>query len=661
MSNAGVESKRPSARAPRPPSSRALVALAALALLVSLVAMVVLLARAWAPPRPPVAHSAPTPSSSAPAPLPEEDRTPEIRGRILDADGNPVRGARVRLVSIRPPFTVYREGETGEAGVFSFAHVGPWRVRVVGEHGDDGIVTSAVLDASERRTIDVTLVLSAAGAVRGIVSDDQGHPVAGAVVSVEGVPWIVPAATSDAAGAFRLTTVPDEATSLVAVARGFRTARAALGPRDDQVERVVRLVLVAATPVGGEVTDEDGNPIKARVVACEDQPSEARATSGDDGSFELPPSAIGCDAVAEHAEHAPSEVAPVVEGKRLALRLKAGGAIEGAAVDDRGVGLPAFTVGIESFSPARGRGFERAGPRNVEDGGGAFRWERLAPGTYVLTASAPGRPPARSTPIDVRGGAATRGVRIVVASGGVLTGYVYDEAHAPLAGAELGYDAISSAVASKASARTDSTGMYRLDGAPAGPFTLLARKDGFRTKLVSGIRLDSGATRRLDVTLATFDGGAGTERSEASARRSPRRAAISRSEKCSRATPPRAPDFVRATGSCASTATPPTGCRWRTCCSACAARRARASESPSSDRRRGRPSSSRSSAARSSVDGRHGRRERQWTSTDTEPPQGTSTARSLPWLPIRTVCLPQWSVSVAPERAAAYRPSTKTR
>jgi hypothetical protein len=381
---------------------------------------------------------------------------------------------------------------------------------VVAEHGADGVVTSAVLQAAQRQTVEVTLVLSAASGVRGVVVDAQERPVAGAVVSVEGVPWMV-SATSDEAGAFRLTTVPDEATSLVAVARGYRTAHAALGHRDDQAELVVRVVLTAASPVDGVVDDDEGNPASANVVACEDQPSEARVQSAADGTFQLPPSAIGCGAVAEDPEHAASDASQVVEGGHLVLRLKAGGAIDGVVVDERGGGVAPVAVGIESFVPAHGKALGHSNLRTFEDPGGAFRWDKLGPGSYLLTASIPGRPPARSTRIEVRGGAVTGGVRIVIAPGGTLVGHVTDTAGAPIASANLAFDFVSSIVESKASAQTDGTGGYRIDGAPAGPFTLRAEKDGFRTKLVSGLHVASGATARQDVTLTARNGGAGLE------------------------------------------------------------------------------------------------------------------------------------------------------
>jgi hypothetical protein len=490
---------------------RLLVGASAFGAIVLLCVAGLFLARVLRPPPPP-APSLELPAASAVVheAHPAEDRTPEIRGRILDADGNAVEGAAVRLVSTSPPNNVYRDAKSGRDGGFDFPHLGPWRARVVADHGADGVVTSAVLRALEGQTLEVTLVLSAASAVRGTVVDTQAHPVAGATVSVEGVPWIV-SATSDEAGAFRLTTVPDEATSLVAVARGYRTAHAALGHRDDQTELVVHVVLTAASPVDGEVDDDEGNPVSAEVVACEDQPSEARTRSAADGSFQLPPSAIGCTAVAEDAEYSPSDPAPVVEGGHLALRLKVGGTIEGVVVDERGAGVSPVAVGIESYVAANGKTVARANLRSFEDPSGAFRWDKLGPGTYLLAASIPGRPPARSGRIEVRGGAVTGGVRIVIAPGGTLVGHIYDSAHAPIPGASLHFDFVSSVIDSKAAAQSDDTGQYRLEGAPAGPFTLRVEKDGFRAKLVSGLHVPSGATARQDVTLAPRNGGAGLE------------------------------------------------------------------------------------------------------------------------------------------------------
>jgi hypothetical protein len=440
---------------------------------------------------------------------PGEARAPRIRGRILDADGDAVEGSAVHLVSPALPHALLGETTSDAYGGFSFVLVDAPRVRVVADHDPEGVVTSAELRLSDAETTDVTLVLSPAG-VRGTVVDGDAHPVSGVTLSVEGVPWRFPVATSDTVGSFRFGAVPFEATTLVAVAGGFRPARVdlAVAHREDRGELVVRVVLTAAPPVEGEVLDTDGKPVRARVVACEGQPGEARTVSGEDGTFQLPASAIGCDALAQNDDLAPSDATPVIEGRRTVLRLRAGGAIEGTVVDERGTGISSFSVGIESFAGAHAQRARNVGPRNFEDPRGAFRWDKLAPGSYVLTATAPGKPPTRSDAIDVRSGAVTSGVRIVLRRGGTVTGHVFDERHAPIAGADLTFDLVSTTVDANAHAKTDDWGEYRIEAAPAGLFTLRAHKDGFRVRMVPGLRVDSGGTLTQDVTLVGLDGGA---------------------------------------------------------------------------------------------------------------------------------------------------------
>ncbi len=435
----------------------------------------------------------------------------ELRGRVLDAEGNPVPGAVVRAMPAAPPYEPSTETRTDAAGAFAVLKVPSWPARVVADHEPEGVVTSAELGRVGEGTQDLTLVLTA-GVLRGVVSDGEGRPVEGATLTVAGVGpsgTVVRRATSDGAGAFVLHAVPGEATALSGSAPGFKTAQVALTP-SPAPERVAILRLVAASPVPGEVLDADGRPIRARVVACEGLPSEHTTSSGDDGGFSLPPSTIGCAVFAQLAEHAPSEPVPALEGRRLTLRLRAGGAIEGAVVDARGVGVTAFEIGVEVFTAARGRGARR-GRQSFEDARGAFRLERLMPGSYVLTATAPGKALARSDVIEVTSGATTRGVRVVLQQGGTIVGRVTDETGAGLAGAELRFDGASSVFESQAVAQSDAAGRFRLEGAPAGPCTVRAEKEGFRTRFLSGLRVESGATLTQEITLRRADGGAAIE------------------------------------------------------------------------------------------------------------------------------------------------------
>ena len=520
----------------------------------------------------------PAPAASAPSTAviatagAVEDRTPEIHGRILDADGKPVNSAAVRLVSPRLPYTVYTEAKSDAAGKFSFAHVGSEPLRVVADHDPDGAVTSAELRLAQGQSTEITLVLSTASAVRGTVVDVDDHPVAGATIFIEGVPWIARGAASDTDGAFRLAMVPDGVTQLVAVARGYKTARVSLPHRESSVDLVVRVRLLTAPAVNGDVRDPDGNPIRARIVACEGQPSEKSAVSAEDGTFELPPSTIGCMAVAQHDEYEASEPIVLAEGRRVGLRLRPGGAIEGAVAEESGASVPSFTVGVESFSGAQGRSLRAAPPRKVEDPHGSFRLEKLAPGRYVLTAGTPDRPSGRSDPIDVAGGITTTGVRIVLPAGGSVVGHVFDERHMPIEGVDLRFDAVSSVIESNAHTQTDAAGQYRLAGAPTGPFTSI------RT------------ARSPKTSLSTPSTAAPASSSPASERTSRRRRRGSPSAPYSRETRRSGRGFAPATGFSGSTPRARRGCPSPTRSSVFVAKQARAWASPYSARRRRRAS-----------------------------------------------------------------------
>jgi hypothetical protein len=450
-------------------------------------------------------------ASATPEPAPP-DLTPEVRGRVLDANGDAVPGASVRLVTAAPPEATLRELNADAAGAFSFPHLSPMAVRVAADHDPEGAVTSRELAVVAGQSQELTLVL-APSAVRGDVVEGHGHPVVGASLALEGAPWFRRTATSDDAGAFRIGAVPEEATTLVVTARGYAMARVDVTRTPGQAELVVHVRLLSAPSVQGDVLDAEGTPVHARVLACANQATEARTESADDGTFELPASAIGCDVIAEREEFSPSDPVTIVAGRRLTLRLKAPGAIEGVVVDDRGRGLPAFSVSIEAFASGLNGRSGHSGPTNYVDPRGAFRIEKLEPGHYVLMASAPASTPTRSEAIEVRGGATTSGVRIVLATGGSIAGHVYDEHHAPLAGVDVRFDASSTTIENPANGKTDETGAYRIDGAPSGPFTLRAQKEGYRVLLVSALRVEPKAIATQDLVLhgVGADGGPGLE------------------------------------------------------------------------------------------------------------------------------------------------------
>jgi hypothetical protein len=270
-------------------------------------------------------------------------------------------------------------------------------------------------------------------------------------------------------------------------------------------------------PVIGVVLDPEGKPVSEAFVGCGDRDKELVATTDNEGRFKLAAEAAGCTAISHHAGFSPSDRVQLIAGRDNVIRLNRGGAIAGEAVDERGSPVPSYLLGIESFvaAPVRGASPETVPPspqaRSIQDARGAFVLENLMPGKYMLTASAEGRPPTRTSVIEVEAGRTTHHVHIVLSRGVTLSGKVSDaETHKPLAGATVALDAVTSTTANMiASSRTDDSGVYSIEGAPAGPFSIRVAQEGYRLKIVPGI-VARGVTATQDVALQPVrDGGPG--------------------------------------------------------------------------------------------------------------------------------------------------------
>ena len=272
-----------------------------------------------------------------------------------------------------------------------------------------------------------------------------------------------------------------------------------------------------AGPITGTVLDPDGKPLKGAFVGCDDRDKELATTTDADGHFKLAPQAAGCLAVSHHPDFTPTERMALVAGRDNTIRLRAAGGIEGVVVDEKGSPLSPYLIAIESFL-GTGEAAQTIPPtgqaRSIQDAKGAFLWDGLAPGKYVLTASAEGRPPARSSQVEVEAARVTHHVRIVLARGGTLTGKVLDaETRKPIPGAIVALDAATSTTANLISpGHSDESGAFSLEGTPAGLFSIRASSEKYRSRIISGLTTRGGAPLVQDVELTPRgDGGADNE------------------------------------------------------------------------------------------------------------------------------------------------------
>lgn len=314
-------------------------------------------------------------------------------------------------------------------------------------------------------------------------------PVPPIVPAPAGAPSLASAAPAAAPASFPRSTPPRAPPP---------AAEPAEGPGDD---------------VTGVVLDPEGRPLARAFVGCEDRDRHRAATTDDEGRFRLGADAAGCEAVARHPDHGPSERVVLRTGAGNRLRLRAQGGIEGMVVDEAGSPVPSAVVIIEAFRATDDDGVEpRRGSARVDATTGAFRIEPLPAGRYVLAASADGFPPARQTGIEVEWGRTTHHVRITLGRGTTVSGVVTDaETRRPLEGALVAVDSVGPGY-TPPPARTDAAGNYRLEGAPSGLFSLRVEHAGHRTRIVTGLDARGGRSLRRDVELTPRgDGGAGNE------------------------------------------------------------------------------------------------------------------------------------------------------
>jgi len=241
----------------------------------------------------------------------------------------------------------------------------------------------------------------------------------------------------------------------------------------------------------GQVVDGDGKGVIGATVRCVAADEPLSVNTAEDGRFELPLRADGCAARASHPDYGVSDSARLAGAGANRLALPSPGGISGFVVDDRGLPVPTYLIAVESFTaPGRQPDSPEGVHKFITDPSGAFELLRLARGRYTLTASAEGRPPTRSDAVEVEPGRPTRGVRIKLVRGILLSGIVTDkETTKPLSGVAITLDGLSSSSAHAIEHGTSSAdgedGAYSLDGVPAGPFSVRFSRAGYRDRIMS--------------------------------------------------------------------------------------------------------------------------------------------------------------------------------
>jgi uncharacterized GH25 family protein len=430
----------------------------------------------------------------------------EISGRVVRS-GAGVEGVRVNAISQDGTANAV----TASDGSFTLNDLTPGQMMLSATKPDAFIQQLRPINAPAR---DVLIELPAGGRITGRVFDKSDKkPVtsfqAGISTARGGggmmimTPPMLKAFTNDD-GTFVLENVPPGPTQLVVNAPGYTTAQIpGLSVEDGKTVSDVEVALDTGVKLTGRVTSSEGTPLSgvnvrlnetasgARVIRM--NPAGATATTNPNGEYTLEAVDPGEKTFTFTRQGYLSEQRTVTLSEkeaRLDVTLSSGVRLNGAVMTEAGV--PVADASVTAMSPSD----PSFGRQVRSDSSGNFQIEGLAPGHYTLTASKAGLANGILRDFDVAAGAPAR---IVMKSGGTIIGHV-----SGLTDRELQDMAVMAIGANgNASGAVDSSGNYRIDGAPTGTVRVSARSgQGFgatKTSPVKSVQVDPGASVQVDI------------------------------------------------------------------------------------------------------------------------------------------------------------------
>lgn len=459
-----------------------------------------------------------------------------IAGQVLDTTGQPVANAAIRarsevalseevlsasgdgaapsVLSAEPP-----EAWSDADGQFSIGDLAPGQ-KVTLQVMRQGYATARI-EAVRAPANDLEVVLEEAMALRGVVRDELGHPIAdahlhlaressataGADTERAGQPAPRPArfATSAPTGSFVIEGIAAGSWTLHARAHGYRDGE----PLPVQVsigEAMAPLSVVLATgaSVAGQVVDGDGGPVaEARVsaTAASGRAPVRSATTDAEGRYRLDGLPQGKLAfAAEHAEHprAARELEVQPGDNRLDFAMDRAWTISGLVLDlaDQpvaGARVDALPAGAGPSTRARRLGSPSGAGRAVVESGpdGSFEVAIQAEGNYVVRAEKPGYSDHRVEDLVPIHGQSARGVVLRLEPGGVIAGQVlgvtFDELSSVRVVAFPGDRATP-----PESTTVDFEAHYRFDSLPFGDWVIYAGVGDSGKSVKESVRLAVG-------------------------------------------------------------------------------------------------------------------------------------------------------------------------
>ncbi|NCF98323.1 MAG: hypothetical protein GWP39_02290, partial [Planctomycetia bacterium] len=379
-----------------------------------------------------------------------------VTGIVLDANGKPLQGVSVSarkmhseqnpvVVNAAPPVMSQADGS------FKVVEVSPGtEMFVEGTHAQFLTTQSETFDLMAGGSLsNIILTMKVGGAISGIVVDESGVPLEGAIVAVRDEwlgdvnPESLPNKTvSDAAGQFSIRSLPSGYHNLICEMNGFLTVeKSEIIVEEGMNTANIELRLTQGAVLAGLVTDFSGNPIEgARVVAIDTSDGLRKISKSSDLTGRFSFDNLGqfpVDLAVEKNGFAEIRLFEVpVNGDELIVQLEALGGLRGTILQEDGSPLRAFSVSpriIVGDKPTT-----KVPARTFQPEDGFFQFDGLAPGRYSVIIGAPGFAQATIDDVVIRSNAWFDVQTIRLGQGGRVLGQIIDSnSNQPVAGAKV--------------------------------------------------------------------------------------------------------------------------------------------------------------------------------------------------------------------------------
>ncbi|WP_405082376.1 carboxypeptidase regulatory-like domain-containing protein [Paenibacillus chitinolyticus] len=367
----------------------------------------------------------------------------------------------------------------------------------------------AFVEAGQESSVSLTLspLLSV---LSGRVTDTAGIPVSTAVIRVlDGNETLLGTGHSDENGVYVVDNIPAGNHFLVVTAPGFSTVIIGVAtlPGKDLAGVDIRLVPNPGA-VSGQITNvSDGNPLPSATVLIRSADISnvliATATTSLFGNFFVSGLAPGTYTVVAEAEGfaAGTSGAIVISDQETAASLALrplSGIVTGTVTDRSGTILTGSETQIKMYNEAGLLLFAY-----LADADGRFTTPALAPGRYVLTASASGFASA-SELVTVAAGTTGTVTLVLIPQNALLTGNVINRnGSAPVPGSIVTLQNAAGQTVDQSV--TDLSGNFAIENVTAGVYTLTVTSDGFGSTSL-GVTLRAGQTTAVTVPLDPLPG-----------------------------------------------------------------------------------------------------------------------------------------------------------